>query len=86
MLSLKLPTELETKLNTLAAVTHRSKSFYVRKALEEYLATHEWQVRDIVSAVEAADAPNAKFVDHDKVEAWLESWGTAQETEPPKCV
>ena len=35
MLSLKLPTELETKLNTLAAVTHRSKSFYVRKALEE---------------------------------------------------
>ena len=41
MLSLKLPENLENRLNNLAAVTHRPKSYYMREALQEYLEEHE---------------------------------------------
>lgn len=86
MLSVKLPKDLENRLNRLAAVTRRPKSYYMREALEQYLKEHEWQVREIVSAVEAADRPDALFfIDHDKVSEWLEGWGTDHETEPPSC-
>ena len=85
MLSLKLPEELENRLNRLAAATHRPKSYYMREALEQYLEEHEWQVQEIISAVEAADRPDAQFADHKDVSTWLKSWGTDHETEPPKC-
>jgi RHH-type rel operon transcriptional repressor/antitoxin RelB len=39
--TMKLPVDLETRLNNLAAVTHRPKSHYLREALEEYLTAHE---------------------------------------------
>lgn len=41
MLSIKLPSDLENRLNHLAAVTHRPKSYYLRAALQEYLEAHE---------------------------------------------
>lgn len=37
MLSVRLPEELEIRLNHLATVTNRSKSFYTVQALERYL-------------------------------------------------
>lgn len=41
MLSVRLPDELEQRLNHLAQATKRSKSFYVREALERALADLE---------------------------------------------
>jgi len=40
-ITMKLPAELEDRLTHLATVTHRPKSYYLREALEEYLAEHE---------------------------------------------
>lgn len=37
MLAIRLDTETEKRLNHLAAQTHRTKSFYVKQALREYL-------------------------------------------------
>ena len=37
MLALRLPKELEDRLEKLAAATHRTKSFYARQAIERYL-------------------------------------------------
>ncbi|MEW6501428.1 MAG: type II toxin-antitoxin system RelB family antitoxin [Thermodesulfobacteriota bacterium] len=37
MLTVRLPDELEARLNNLAKTTNRSKSFYVREALERAL-------------------------------------------------
>lgn len=37
MLTIRLPDEIESRLNTLANVTKRPKSFYVREALERSL-------------------------------------------------
>ena len=37
MLTIRLPAEIKTRLNVLAQATNRSKSFYVREALERSL-------------------------------------------------
>ena len=37
MLAVRLPEELEQKLQFLSEETHRSKSYYVKLALEEFL-------------------------------------------------
>jgi RHH-type transcriptional regulator, rel operon repressor / antitoxin RelB len=39
--SVKLPTDLESRLEKLSSVTHRPKSYYIREALIEYLEEHE---------------------------------------------
>jgi len=41
MLAVRLPEELETRLQKLAKETGRSKSWYVREALKEYLGDME---------------------------------------------
>ena len=37
MLTIRLPADMEARLNTLAKATNRPKSFYVREALERSL-------------------------------------------------
>lgn len=39
--SVKLPNDLESRLEYLSTVTHRPKSFYIREAINEYLEEHE---------------------------------------------
>jgi RHH-type rel operon transcriptional repressor/antitoxin RelB len=41
MLAIRLPPKIEARLNALAEQTGRTKSFYVREALLEYLAEME---------------------------------------------
>jgi RHH-type rel operon transcriptional repressor/antitoxin RelB len=38
---LRLPEQIEQRLNHLAHETRRSKSFYIREAIQEYLEEHE---------------------------------------------
>ncbi|MBU4267653.1 MAG: ribbon-helix-helix domain-containing protein [Acidobacteria bacterium] len=37
MIAVRIPIDVEKKLAQLAARTHRTKSYYVRKAIEEFL-------------------------------------------------
>lgn len=41
MLAVRLPDILEERLNQLSTETHRSKSFYVKQAIQDYLDEHE---------------------------------------------
>lgn len=41
MLGVRLSEDLSERLDMLSSATKRSKSFYVREALEEYLGEHE---------------------------------------------
>jgi RHH-type transcriptional regulator, rel operon repressor / antitoxin RelB len=41
MTGLRLPERLEKRLDHLAHETKRSKSFYIREAIQEYLEEHE---------------------------------------------
>lgn len=41
MLAIRLPEDIEVRLNTLAAQTGRTKTFYAREAILEYLSEME---------------------------------------------
>lgn len=41
MLAVRLPESLEKRLDQLSKETHRSKSYYVKQALEEFLQDRE---------------------------------------------
>ncbi len=41
MIAVRLPEELEARLERVASETHRSKSYYIRKALEQFLEDQE---------------------------------------------
>ena len=52
-IAIRLPEELESKLSALAKRTKRSKSFYVREAVESYLE----DVEDYYIGMEVLDNP-----------------------------
>lgn len=41
MLAVRLPEKLDERLAELAKQTHRSKSYYVKQAIQDYLDDHE---------------------------------------------
>jgi RHH-type rel operon transcriptional repressor/antitoxin RelB len=47
MLGVRLPEDLDRRLGTLANKTHRSKSFYVKEALQAYLDEYEQDLSTI---------------------------------------
>ncbi len=67
MLTLKLPSELEARLNALAEKTKRPKSFYMREALLEYLDENE----DAYLALERLNKKNAKYLSTKEMEKRL---------------
>lgn len=83
-LSIRVPSEARDRLEDLANATGRTKSFLAAEAIEYYLKNQAWQVEAIKSAVKKADSKNAKFIKHQDVSDWLNSWGSDEEQELPK--
>lgn len=83
-LSVRVPSESRDKLEALAHVTGRTKSFLAAEAIERYLATQLWQVTAIEKSIKKADSKNAVFIDHQVVSDWLNSWGEENEQDPIK--
>lgn len=83
-MTLRLDDETNARLSKLAGATDRSKSYLAMQALKLFLENNEWQVQEIKQAVTEADsaAPD-QFVDNDSVMAWMETWGTEGESQPP---
>lgn len=55
-MTIRLTSEVRDKLEKLAQVTGRSKSFLAADAIEVYLATQTWQIEEIQKGLEEADA------------------------------
>jgi len=68
MLGIRLPHDLEDRLNKLAASTNRSKSYYAKKALEQFLDDQE----DYLLAVGALEKDNGKRYTLDEAKKILE--------------
>lgn len=84
-MTLRLDDDMHQRLDRLSKSTERSKAFLASKALNEYLDMNEWQVEQIRRTLEEADtAPASEFVEHSRVTAWLGSWGSGNEREPPR--
>ena len=63
-MTIRLPEAIKNKLEHLAAATERTKAYLAAKAIEEFVATQEWQIQAIQEAVKEADSPQAKFIEH----------------------
>lgn len=67
MLAIRLPESLESRLSRLSINTGRSKSFYVRKAIEQFLEDEE----DYLLAIQRLEEKN-KRIPYDEVRRLIE--------------
>lgn len=83
--SVRLQPDVETPLEALATRLDRSKNYLINQAIKEFLERQNeeearWQ--ETLEAIESIQS--GKRVEEAEVTAWLESWGTESESEPPK--
>ena len=72
-LTVRVNPETRHRLDNLARIPRRSKSFVIEEALEQYLAVNEWQIKGIQDALSEAESSGAVFEDHDEVLAKWEA-------------
>jgi predicted transcriptional regulator len=84
MTSVRMPDELLDRLDRTAEQLRRSKGWIIKDALEEYLAREELKQRRNQETLDSwEDYKAGRVIDGDEMMAWLESWGTEDEKEPP---
>jgi len=71
-MTIRLGNDLKDRLDRLAAVTQRSKSFLAAEAVKEYVELNEWQLQEIQSALNEADS--ADFAADEEVEEAFAKW------------
>jgi RHH-type transcriptional regulator, rel operon repressor / antitoxin RelB len=82
-LTVRLPTEIEARLDRLARTTSVSKSKLAADAITAYLDEQEQQLEQIRGGL--ADAEAGRVAPDEEIARWLDSWGTEDEQPPPKC-
>ena len=75
--------ELKAKLDLLARQTNRSEADLASEALAAYVDVQTWQAAEIERSLAEVRA-GAKGIPHERIVAWLESWGTDNELPPPE--
>lgn len=83
--TVRLQPEIEKELQSMAENMRRSKSWIINEALGDYIshrqaAQSRWQ--ETLEAMESV--AQGQVVSGDKVHAWLDTWGTKGETQPPR--
>ena len=86
-LAISLDTVLQEKVQQIMAVQRLSFDSVVRQALREYVEREEKKMQFQQEAIAAWQnfQQDGLHLTDDEVMAWLETWGTKQETEIPKC-
>lgn len=79
--SMRLPEGLKNSLKEISELSHRSQSQIATRAIAEYVEKNEWKMRAVAEAVEEAD--KGIFISHEKIDNWLDSWGTENELSAP---
>lgn len=83
--TVRLRPDIEKDLETLAASSRRTKSWLINEALDDYIArrkTAETRWEDTLQAMESV--AQGRVASGEAVHAWLKSWGTPNESKPPK--
>ena len=71
-MTIRLEAELKARLDKLADVTHRSRSYLAAEAVREYIELNEWQLHEIQNALSEADA--GEFASDEAVSATFSKW------------
>ena len=62
-MTIRVDSELKSRLEQLAETTHRSKSFLAAEAIREFVEQNEWQLKEIEQALAEAEAGDFASVD-----------------------
>jgi RHH-type rel operon transcriptional repressor/antitoxin RelB len=68
-ISFRVESEFKERIDRLAEAMERPRSYIIERALSSFLDSNEWQVEATTKAVELADSPAAKWIDHESVES-----------------
>ncbi len=82
VLSVRVPEELEERLEFLARATKRSKAYLAVEALGEYVKRNAWRAKELHAAI--AEADRGAFISHEAMVAWADSLGSDEELAPPR--
>jgi predicted transcriptional regulator len=74
-LTIRLKPEIKSRLDKLSVSTHRSKSFLAAEAVREFIEINEWQIEELIKAVNEADAGD--FASGQEVWAVFNKWGVS---------
>ena len=82
-MTIEIPAAVEERLAEAAKASSQSKRSLIQAASIAFLDLYDWQTEAIGLGI--ADAEAGRVVDHERVAAWLESWGTENELPAPRC-
>jgi predicted transcriptional regulator len=83
--SIRLQPEIENPLEKLANKLDRSKNYLINQAIKEFIERKNTDETRWSETLEAIDSVKAgKAINEKEVNAWLDSWGSADELKPPK--
>lgn len=71
-MTIRLEAELKGKLDKLADITKRSKSFLAAEAIRDFIEINHWQLKEIKQAIKEAD--NGEFASEKSVKNILNKW------------
>ena len=86
MLGVRLETDLESRLESLAQRTHRSKSYHAKEALKLYIEREEAKEKRDTQSVERWEKyqEDDESISNESMMKYLDSWGSKQEQACPK--
>jgi len=83
--SVRLTDELQNRLDETAERLRRSKGWVISEALVEFMEKEERALARLERTRKALDqVESGQVVDGDEVMAWIASWGSDKESNPPK--
>jgi predicted transcriptional regulator len=85
--SIKLDGDLADRVRRLAGLRQRSPHWIMREAIRDYVTREETRegFRQEALASWAAYQETGRHLTGAEVQAWLGTWGTDDEAEPPEC-
>ena len=83
VLTIRVNSELKSRLDQLGKTLHRSKSYIAEQAISQYVDENAWQIEELTQAEQ--QIRQGKFVAGDEVNQYLDSWGTQNERKAPKA-
>ena len=81
-MTVRISPEVSDRLEALAHDTKRSKTYLAGEAITDFVKRNAWQVARINTALNEAMSGNPG-IPHEKVEVWMDSWGTNHELPRP---
>src|ERR1039458_9107256 len=84
-MTVRIPSEISSKLDGLARDTKRSKAYLAGEAISSYVERNAWQVARIKDSLEDAKS-GTPGIPHSEMERWVKSWGTENELLPSEPI